>query len=60
MSLEGIAKQYGMNDYFDIHTGKIYALSEFIDNEDGTLKIPVYSLYGDVNLIGYAKMNKVN
>ena len=56
MSLEEIAKTYGMNDYYDMYTGKVYHLSRAIDNGDDTLNIPV-SECG--KLIGYAKMDKV-
>lgn len=57
MKLEEIAKQYGMNDYYDMYTGNVYKLSEAIDNKDGTLTIPVIF---NSRLAGYVQMEKVN
>lgn len=60
MRLEEIAKQYGMVDYLDQHTGYIYQLSKAINNGDGTLSVPVIDSCSSCNaLIGYAHMNKV-
>lgn len=59
MWLEQIAKQYGMTDYLDHNTGKIYQMSKAIQDTDGTLLVPVVSIYGDGILEGYARMQKV-
>ena len=59
MWLEQIAKQYGMIDYLDHNTGKIYQMSKAIQDTDGTLLIPVVSTYGDNIFEGYARMRKV-
>lgn len=55
MRLEEIARMYGMNDYYDMHTGRVYHLSEATDNGNGTQSVPV-TQSGD--LIGYATMEK--
>ena len=60
MKLEQIAKQYGMVDYLDNTTGNIYQLSKTIEDDDGTLLVPVVSSYGGNLLIGYARMEDVN
>lgn len=57
VSLEEIAKTYGMNDYYDMYSGLIFVLSMPIDNGDGTLNIPVFECG---KLIGHVRMNKVN
>lgn len=59
MYLEQIAKQYGMVDYLDHNTGKIYQLSKAIEDADSTLLVPVVSVFGDGILEGYARMQKV-
>ena len=59
MYLEDIARQYGMNDYLDNNTGKIYQLSKAIEDTDGTLLVPVVPVFGDNILEGYARMHKV-
>lgn len=60
MTLEHIAKTYGMTDYIDHNTGYIYALSEALEHqEEGKLKVPVYTA-NRANLIGYATMDKPN
>lgn len=56
MTLEKIAKTYGMVDYLDQSSNYIYELSQAIDNGDGTLKVPVKE---NGVLIGYSTMNKV-
>ena len=60
MTLESIAKTYGMNDYYDMNTGRTYQLSKAFEDETDelfeTLSVPVLE---NGNLIGYAKMNKV-
>ncbi len=55
MSLEEIAKVYGMTDYYDISTGKIFKLSQAIDAGDGNLVVPV-AQHG--RIIGYSQMKK--
>lgn len=55
MSLEEIAKVYGMTDYYDISTGKIFKLSQAIDAGDGNLVVPVEQ-HG--RIIGYSQMKK--
>lgn len=55
MKLEDIARSYGMNDYYDMHTGRIYKLSEATDAGNGKLSVPVVE---DGRLIGYATMDK--
>ena len=60
MKLEQIAKQYGMVDYLDNTTGNIYRLSKAIEDDDGTLLVPVVSSYGGNLLIGYARMEDVD
>lgn len=60
MKLEQIAKQYGMVDYLDNTTGNIYQLSKVIEDDDGTLLVPVVSSYGGNLLIGYARMEDVD
>lgn len=57
MKLEDIARTYGMNDYYDMVTGRIYKLSEATDAENGKLTVPVYE---DGRFIGNASMNKVD
>lgn len=59
MRLEQIAKQYGMTDYLDHNTGKIYQMSKAVQDTDGTLLVPVVSICGDGILVGYARMQKV-
>lgn len=59
MYLEQIAEQYGMVDYLDHNTGKIYQLSKAIEDADSTLLVPVVSAFGDGILEGYARMQKV-
>lgn len=59
MTLEEIAKTYGMNDYLDNTTGNIYQLSKAIEDQDGTLLVPVVDVMGDGILKGYARMQKV-
>lgn len=56
MKLEQTVKTYGMNDYYDMNTGYTYELSKAIDNNDGTLKVPVKD---SGILIGYSTMKKV-
>lgn len=57
--LEDIAKKYGMNDYLDNVSGKIYQLSRPIKDIDGTLLIPVVDVFGDNIISGYARMANV-
>lgn len=60
MMLEEIARMYGMNDYYDQTTGKVYELSNAIESDkEGELLVPVKDLMGDDLLIGYARMQKV-
>jgi hypothetical protein len=56
MRLEEIARSYGMNDYYEMSTGRTYLLSKAMENPDGTLSVPV--LQGGV-LIGHCTMEKV-
>lgn len=56
MTLEKIVEMYGWNDYMDMNTGRIYRLSQSVDNGDGTSKVPVTE---NGNLIGYATMKGV-
>ena len=56
MTLEKIVEVYGCNDYMDMNTGRIYQLSQSIDNGDGTSRVPVVE---DGSLIGYAPMKGV-
>lgn len=56
MTLEKIVEMYGWNDYMDMNTGRIYQLSQSVDNGDGTSKVPVTE---NGNLIGYATMKGV-
>lgn len=56
MSLEQIVGTYGWNDYYDMHTGRIYHLSQVVDNKDGTLSVPVSE---DGYIIGHAEMRDV-
>lgn len=58
ISLEDIVKTYGMNDYLDISTGRLYKLSKAIDYSDDEYKVPVVSFNGV--LIGFASMSKEN
>lgn len=55
MSLENIAKVYGMVDYLDVSTGKIFKLSQAIDAGDGNLIVPVEQRG---RIIGYSQMKK--
>lgn len=59
MKLEEIAKMYGMHDYYDMHTGRTYALSQAKQNpdNDNMLRVPVYEGNGQ---IGTAIMEKQN
>ena len=57
-SLEDIVKIYGMNDYLDISTGRVYKLSKVIDTGDDEYKVPVVSFNGV--LISFASMSKEN
>ena len=59
MWLEQIAKQYGMTDYLDHNTGKIYQMSKAIQDTDGTLLVPVVSIYGDGILKGMQGCRKL-
>ena len=60
MMLEEIARMYGMNDYYDQITGKVYELSNAIESDkEGELLVPVKDVMGDDLLIGYARMQKV-
>lgn len=56
MTLEKIVEMYGWNDYMDMNTGRIYQLSQSIDNGDGTSRVPVVE---GGSLIGYASMKGV-
>ena len=56
MTLEKIVEMYGWNDYMDMNTGRIYQLSQSVDNGDGTSKVPVTE---NGNLVGYATMKGV-
>lgn len=56
MKLEDIARTYGMNDYYDMHTGRIYKLSEATNAGNGKLSVPVEQ---DGRFVGYATMDKV-
>lgn len=60
-SLEAIVKTYGMNDYYDQVGGKIYELSNAMEdpNNEGELLVPVKDVMGDNILVGYARMRKV-
>lgn len=58
MMLEEIAAQYGMNDYFDMCTGRIYQLSNATDDGKGNLFVPIIDACGDNILLGYARMRK--
>ena len=54
MKLEEIAKVYGMNDYYDMATGRIYKLSNALPTGViGKVKVPVIE---DGVLIGYCEM----
>lgn len=55
MKLEHLVQNFGMVDYYDMYTGNTYMLSKAIDNNDGTLSVPVMC---DGQFIGFAKMNK--
>lgn len=55
-SLEDIVKTYGMHDYLDISTGRVYKLSKVIDAGNNEYKVPVVSFNGV--LIGFASMSK--
>ena len=58
MDLEEIVKLYGYEDYYDFHTGYIYALSEvkyLQPDEDGYVHVPVFD---GGTLIGTATMKK--
>lgn len=59
MYLEDIAKSYGMIDYYDIITGRIYELSkaEFRDGDENVLSVPIKDICG--NLVGHAYMADV-
>lgn len=56
MRLEDIAGSYGMNDYYEMSTGRTYLLSKATENQDGTLSVPVLQ---DGVLIGHCTMKKV-
>ena len=56
MTLEKIVEMYGWNDYMDMNTGRIYQLSQSVDNGDDTSKVPVTE---NGNFIGYATMKGV-
>ena len=57
MTLEKIVEMYGWNDYMDMNTGRIYQLSQSIDNGDGTSRVPVVE--GGSLIIGYVSMKGV-
>lgn len=61
MTLEGIARIYGMTDYYDNISGKIYQLSQATEAPDNSeeLLVPVIDVIGDNVLEGYARMRKV-
>ena len=54
MTLETIVSVYGWNDYMDMNTGLIYQLSKAESQGNGTLKVPVVEMNGQ--LYGYATM----
>lgn len=56
MSLEEIALTYGMVDYLDSRTNKIYHLSEAKESKDNNLLVPVSE---NREIIGYASMKKL-
>ena len=53
MRLETVAETYGMVDYFEQRTGRIYQLSKAEKKDSNTLRIPVIQ---DGVFIGYAEM----
>lgn len=55
MQLEQIAQMYGMIDYYEARTGRIYYLSEARVSENGMLTIPVSK---DGELIGFTRMEQ--
>ena len=57
MFLEDIAKQYGMVDYYEQRTGKIYKMSEAKVTDSGYLLVPVY--YAG-NLLNWVRMEAAN
>lgn len=61
MMLEDIARTYGMTDYYDNISGKIYQLSQTMESPDNSeeLLVPVIDVMGDNVLEGYARMRKV-
>lgn len=58
MTLEAIARIYGMVDYYDSASGQIYELSNAFEREDGLLLVPVKDAFGDNILVGYACMEE--
>ena len=57
MFLEDIAKQYGMIDYYEQRTGKIYNMSEAEVTDSGYLLVPVYCAG---KLLNWVRMEAVN
>lgn len=57
MFLEDIAKKYGMIDYYEQRTGKIYKMSEAKVTDSGYLLVPVY--YAG-KLLNWVRMEVVN
>lgn len=56
-TLENIARTYGMSDWYDIPTGKIFALSEVDTTSiNSTIEVPVYI---DGKLYGIAMMENL-
>ena len=55
MRLETIIEMYGMQDYYEMSSGRTFHLSQAKDNGDGTLEVPVSE---DGRLIGYTTVRK--
>lgn len=56
MNLEEVIKNYGLHDYLDIPTGRIYKLSGAIVNKDGSYLVPVIQCETN-QVIGHAIVN---
>lgn len=56
MKLEQIAKEYGMHDYYEQKTGRVFKLSEADELSDDVLVVPVYE---NGVKIGIATMDNV-
>lgn len=59
MNLEEVIKNYGMHDYLDMPTGRIYKLSRAVVNKDGSFLVPVIQCETDT-VIGHVVVNNTS